>query len=74
MTEFETILTSVELKKEEKKKFKLPKEEQDRVERLIQRTKDKESGKLTNAELDELNPDGCKLKYRTTLEHSSYSK
>ena len=57
--EFETILTSVELEKFEKKKFKLPKEELERVERLLKRSRDKESGKLNPEDISEDNPDGC---------------
>ena len=60
-------MTSVELKKDGKKVFKLPKDEADRIDRLIQRMKDKESGKLTQTKLDELNPDGCKLNGVITL-------
>lgn len=66
--EFETILTSVELDKLEKKRFRLPKEESDRILRLLKRSVDKETGKLPGAsELSEDNPDG--RKYSSFLHH-----
>ena len=60
--EFETILTSVELDRaEDKKSFKLPSGELERIERLLKRSFEKESGKLdSESEMTEDNPDGCK--------------
>jgi len=77
-TDFEAILTSVELEKapagkpasasdatssdkkaSSEKRFQLPKKELERIERLLQRSKDKEEGKeVEEAELKEDNPDG----------------
>ena len=60
--EFATILTSVELDKHGKKMFKLPKAEEDRINNILKRAFDKESGKLDESDvrLTEDNPDGRK--------------
>eukprot|EP00095_Tigriopus_kingsejongensis_P003980 maker-scaffold141_size315519-snap-gene-0.12 protein:Tk03980 transcript:maker-scaffold141_size315519-snap-gene-0.12-mRNA-1 annotation:"glutamic acid-rich protein" len=60
-TEFETILTSVEMKKEDRKRFRLPQAELDRILRLLQRSVDKEAGKLEGPDLSEDNPDGLDI-------------
>ena len=61
-SEFATILTSVELDKHGKKMFKLPKSEEDRINNILKRAFDKESGKLDESDvrLTEDNPDGRK--------------
>ena len=62
--EFETILTSVELDKVlgKSKRMILPGEELARINKILQRAHDKADGKLdlSNLELTEDNPDGCK--------------
>ncbi len=92
LSEFETILTSVDLSKlaasaaaptskSSKKssatvrRFRLPKAELDRIERLLKRSVDKESGKECELELTEDNPDGRKcllfsLTQRTMLQYT----
>merc|ERR1719400_1663463 len=62
-TEFATILTSVELDKHGKKMFKLPKSEEDRINNILKRAFDKESGKLDESDvrLTEDNPDGLDI-------------
>ena len=60
--EFETILTTVELERKDKKSFILPSEENERIEKILKKAKDKETGKLTDVSLTEDNPDGRKLK------------
>jgi hypothetical protein len=62
-TEFETILTSVELDKHGKKMFKLPKEEEERIKNILKRAFDKESGLLNEKDvrLTEDNPDGLDI-------------
>jgi len=64
-TEFETILTSVELDKVlgKSKRMILPEEELARVEKILQRSNDKAEGKLdmSNIELTEDNPDGLDI-------------
>ena len=61
--EFVTILTSVELDKHGKKMFKLPKSEEERINNILKRAFDKESGKLNenDVRLTEDNPDGRKF-------------
>ena len=58
--EFETILTSLELKRKDKKKFLLDNAEQERIENILKKAVDKESGKLSqvDAGITEDNPDG----------------
>merc|ERR1711994_623751 len=64
-TEFETILTSVELDKVlgKSKRMILPEEEQARIQKILQRAKDKAEGKLdmSNIQLTEDNPDGLDI-------------
>ena len=60
--EFETILTSVELEKKDKKTFKLDESENQRIKKILQKAVDKETGKLSEDDesLTEDNPDGRK--------------
>jgi hypothetical protein len=65
-TDFETILTSVEVEKtlgKKSKKVVLPEEELSRINKILQRANDKASGKLVMAdiELTEDNPDGLDI-------------
>jgi len=62
-TEFETILTSLELKRKDKKKFLLDNAEQERIENILKKAVDKESGKLSqvDAGITEDNPDGLDI-------------
>lgn len=65
-TDFETILTSVELEKtlgHKSKRMILPEEELDRINKILQRANDKAAGKLdlSNLELTEDNPDGLDI-------------
>jgi len=64
-TEFETILTSVELDKVlgKSKRMILPEEELARINKILQRAQDKADGKLdlSNLELTEDNPDGLDI-------------
>ena len=69
--EFETILTSLELNRKDKKKFLLDNAEQERIENILKKAVDKESGKLSqvDAGFTEDNPDGRELiKYHTIFE------
>ena len=63
--EFETILTSLELKRKEKNKkiYQLVNAEQTRIEKILQKIVDKESGKLseTDNSITEDNPVGRKF-------------
>ena len=61
-SEFETILTTVELERHEKKMFKLSNEEKERIEKILRRAVDVESGKIDEKDvsLTEDNPDGSK--------------
>ena len=61
--EFETILTSVELEKKDKKMFKLEESENQRINKILQKAVDKETGKLSEDDesLTEDNPDGRKF-------------
>merc|ERR1739838_164840 len=64
-TEFETILTSVDLDKVlgRSKRMILPEEELARINKILQRAHDKADGKLdlSNLELTEDNPDGLDI-------------
>merc|ERR1712243_327367 len=63
-TEFETILTSVELEKTlgKSKRMILPEEELERINKILQRANDKEAGNLDMSDLlTEDNPDGLDI-------------
>jgi hypothetical protein len=53
-------LTTVELEKKDKKMFQLPPDELVRIEKILKKAVDKESGKLSESDLTEDNPDGRK--------------
>merc|ERR1711874_605134 len=63
-TEFETILTSVELEKTlgKSKRMILPEEELERINKILKRANDKAAGKLDMSDLlTEDNPDGLDI-------------
>ena len=64
-SEFETILTSLEIKRVEKKKYQLDNAEQQRIEKILQKAFDKETGKLSENDdsLTEDNPEGREYYY-----------
>ena len=61
-SEFETILTSVELEKVDKTTFRLTSTEKERIEKILRRAVDREAGKLdaNDVSISEDNPDGRK--------------
>eukprot|EP00096_Caligus_rogercresseyi_P003311 TRINITY_DN1612_c0_g1_i3.p1 TRINITY_DN1612_c0_g1~~TRINITY_DN1612_c0_g1_i3.p1 ORF type:complete len:696 (-),score=262.72 TRINITY_DN1612_c0_g1_i3:1351-3438(-) len=62
-TDFETILTSVEMEKLDKKRFRLTKIEGNRIKNILQKSVQKEEGKLESDDVDisEDNPDGLDI-------------
>ena len=63
-SEFETILTSVELEKTlgKSKRMILPEEELERINKILKRAQDKADGNLDMSDLlTEDNPDGCEF-------------
>ena len=63
-SEFETILTSVELEKTlgKSKRMIMPEEELERINKILKRAQDKANGTLDMSDLlTEDNPDGCKF-------------
>ena len=67
-SEFETILTSVELDKVDKTTFKLSSTEKERIEKILRRAVDREAGKLddNDVSISEDNPDGRKFLKNTS--------
>lgn len=59
-TDFECVLTTVELNKVDSKSFELPKEECTRIENILKKAMDLEKGKKP-IEITEDNPDGREL-------------
>ena len=60
-TDFDCILTSVQLSRVQKGIFSLPKEEKTRIMNILQRAMDLEKGVITGKpNVDEDHPDGCK--------------
>lgn len=59
-TDFECVLTTVELNKVDSKSFELPKEECARIENILKKAMDLEKGKKP-VEVTEDNPDGRKF-------------
>ena len=59
-------MTSVELNRKDKKRFQLPQDELQRIQKILKKAVDKESGKLSenDVSLTEDNPDGRKLLFR----------
>ncbi|CAB4068604.1 unnamed protein product [Lepeophtheirus salmonis] len=62
-TDFETILTSVEMEKLDKKRFRLTKMEETRIKNILKKSVEKEEGTLEPNEVDisEDNPDGLDI-------------
>lgn len=63
-TDFECVLTTVELQKHGKTNYKIPDDELARVEHILKNALDVEKGVLPKPELTEENPDGCKYLIR----------
>lgn len=60
-TDFECVLTTVELDKVEGKIYELPKSEQTRIESILKKAIDVEKGIVPRPAVTEENPDGRKL-------------
>lgn len=60
-TDFECVLTTVDLDKIDTKTFELPKEELGRIESILKKAIDVEKGVVPRPAVDEQNPDGCKI-------------
>jgi hypothetical protein len=60
-TDFECVLTTVDLDKIDAKTFELPKEELARIESILRKAIDVEKGVVPRPTVTEENPDGCKL-------------
>lgn len=61
-TDFECVLTTVDLTKIESKSFELSKEEQTRIESILKKAIDVEKGILPRPTVTEENPDGRKFR------------
>lgn len=59
-TDFECVLTTVELEKVDSKTFELPKEERTRIESILKKAIDVEKG-VPRPDVTEENPDGCEF-------------
>jgi len=68
-SDFDCILTNLELKKLDKNRFQLPEEEQERTQSILKRALDVEKGVSESAPVTEEHPDGCK--YSTVELHLS---
>lgn len=60
-TDFECVLTTVDLEKVDGKNYELPKEELTRIESILKKAIDVEKGIVPRPTVTEENPDGCKL-------------
>jgi len=70
-SDFDCILTNLELKKLDKNRFQLPEEERERTQSILKRALDVEKGVSESAPVTEEHPDGCK--YSTVELHLSKS-
>lgn len=70
-TDFECVLTTVELEKVEVKTYELPKSEQTRIESILKKAIDVEKGIVPRPAVTEENPDGRKL-HEVSLELPSF--
>lgn len=61
MTDFECVLTTVDLEKAEGKVYELPQEEQARIESILKKAIDVQKGIVPRPTVTEENPDGCRL-------------
>jgi hypothetical protein len=59
-SEFDCILTNLELKKLDKNKYQLPEEERERTQSILKRALDVEKGVAEKPPITEEHPDGCK--------------
>lgn len=59
-SDFDCILTNLELKKLDKNKFQLPEEERERTQSILKRALDVEKGVSESGPVTEEHPDGCK--------------
>jgi hypothetical protein len=59
-SDFDCILTNLELKKLDKNRFQLPEEEQERTQSILKRALDVEKGVSESAPVTEEHPDGRK--------------
>jgi hypothetical protein len=66
-SEFDCILTNLELKKLDKNKYQLPEEEQERTQSILKRALDVEKGVAEKPPITEEHPDGCKC---NIMEHT----
>lgn len=66
-TDFECVLTTVELDKIEGKIYELPKSEQTRIESILKKAIDVEKGIVPRPAVTEENPDGRKLNFCSKL-------
>lgn len=70
-SDFDCILTNLELKKLDKNRFQLPEEERERTQSILKRALDVEKGVSESSPVTEEHPDGCK--YSTVELHLSGS-
>ncbi|XP_055713380.1 titin-like isoform X2 [Phlebotomus papatasi] len=61
ITDLDCVLTSVELKKQAKKLYKLPEKELERIQNILKKALDVEKGILPRPDVTEENPDGLDL-------------
>jgi hypothetical protein len=63
-SDFDCILTNLELKKLDKNRYQLPEEERERTQSILKRAIDVEKGVSESAPVTEEHPDGCKCSIR----------
>lgn len=61
ITDFECVLTTVDLEKVEGKVYELPAEEQARIESILKKAIDVQKGIVPRPTVTEENPDGCEF-------------
>jgi hypothetical protein len=66
LSEFDCILTNLELKKMDKSRYRLPQEEQERTQSILKRALDVEKGVAEKPPITEEHPDGCKCNIMRT--------
>jgi len=59
-SDFDCILTNLELKRLDKNKYQLPEEERERTQSILKRALDVEKGVSEKPPVTEEHPDGCK--------------
>jgi hypothetical protein len=70
VTDFDCVLTTVDLDKAEKS-YELSKEEQTRIANILKKSIDVEKGVVPRPTVTEENPDGCKLLKMQNFDHKS---